>query len=87
MVASSRGAECKDLELSLGMPGMADTATGRRVGAWRCLRSVILMHHSIVPPTSVLLFITTVSLQAGSVEIWKRLGASLFSVLNYTNDW
>ena len=40
MIASRRETECKDLELSLGMPEMADTETIWREGAWRCLGSM-----------------------------------------------
>ena len=44
---------------------------------------VILMYHGIIPLTGVLLSLARVSPQAGSAVIWKRLGASLFSALNY----
>lgn len=40
MIASRRGTGCKDLELCLGMPGMADTETIWRESAWRCLWSM-----------------------------------------------
>lgn len=49
--------------------------------------SVILGYHGVIPLTSVLLSLARVSLQAGSTVIWERLGASLFSALNYANDW
>lgn len=44
---------------------------------------VILMYHRVIPLAGVLLSLARVSPQAGSAVIWKRLGASLFSALNY----
>lgn len=49
--------------------------------------SVILVFHGVIPLTRVLLSLARVSPQAGSTVIWERLGASLFSALNYANDW